>query len=93
MIPKEITELEDLYDQEIDLRILQGEIHPRIQRWYKEDIKNDQPIDLSESLRTRYLTCKKCEDFLNEIKMCKICNCFMPLKVQLKKSKCPKGKW
>jgi hypothetical protein len=49
MIPKEITELEDLYDQEIDLRILQGEIHPRIQRWYKEDVKNDQPIDLSES--------------------------------------------
>ena len=36
--------------------------------------------------------CESC-DRLNSIKVCKQCNCFMPLKTWLKTKKCPQDKW
>lgn len=93
MISKEITKLEETYENEIEERIFLGQIHPRLIRWYQEDCQNDQPIDSKTELINRYSICKECGDFNSFIKICKICNCFMPLKVQIKKSKCPKEKW
>jgi hypothetical protein len=93
MISKEVTSLEDHYETEIEEKVLDGQIHPRLVRWYQEDQQNDQPVDNENQLISRYLTCKTCENFNNILKVCKACNCFMPLKVQIKKSKCPEGKW
>jgi hypothetical protein len=93
MISRDITEYEDLYDSEIDQRIANGQIHPRLIRWYNEDQRNDEPINSSKELKERYASCKVCDSFIDLVKVCKECNCFMPIKTQLKKSKCPKGKW
>ena len=41
----------------------------------------------------RYSICKTCDEFRSSIKQCKICGCFMPLKVRLAFEKCPKEKW
>ena len=41
----------------------------------------------------RYSICKNCEEFRTSIKQCRICGCFMPLKVRLAFEKCPKEKW
>lgn len=40
----------------------------------------------------RYSICKQCEN-LNNLKFCKKCNCFMPLKTLITISECPVGKW
>ena len=42
--------------------------------------------------KARYEICKKCEE-LNSLKMCKQCNCFMPLKTLIPSSSCPLQKW
>ena len=42
--------------------------------------------------RERMDICKQCPE-LNDLKICKVCRCVMPLKVKLIKAKCPKGKW
>ena len=42
--------------------------------------------------KERLNVCKTCPEF-NKFKVCKICKCFMPLKVKIKKAKCPKGLW
>lgn len=93
MISKEVTALEDQYDAEIEEKILNGQIHPRLIRWYQEDQRNDQPVDNENQLISRYSICKTCDYFNSLLKVCKACSCFMPLKVQIKKSKCPKEKW
>jgi hypothetical protein len=93
MIHPDVTRQEDLYDQEIDQRILAGQIHPRLIRWYSEDTGNDEPVESAQELTSRYSVCKSCENFVGLVKMCSVCNCFMPIKTQLKKSTCPRGKW
>jgi hypothetical protein len=50
-------------------------------------------IIFTELKKYRYPICKECDSFNSSIKMCKECNCFMPLKTLLKNSVCPKGKW
>lgn len=40
----------------------------------------------------RYAICKQCPNF-SMIKTCKLCGCVMPLKVKLRYSECPDGKW
>ena len=37
--------------------------------------------------------CLQCDEFRKSTKQCKICNCFMPVKVRLPGQKCPEGKW
>ena len=47
----------------------------------------------STDLRTqRIQICKSCEE-LSQLKFCKKCNCFMPVKTWLKTKKCPLSKW
>lgn len=40
----------------------------------------------------RIQICTSCPE-LNRLKMCKKCGCFMPVKIRLKSSSCPIGKW
>lgn len=47
----------------------------------------------SETARDRYSHCKTCDNFLSDIKICKKCGCFMPLKVTIGKAKCPINIW
>ena len=37
----------------------------------------------------RYAICKSCEKFKVSIKICGVCGCFMPLKVNLLNMSCP----
>ena len=41
----------------------------------------------------RYNICLECEEFREMTKQCKICNCFMPMKVKFEKTTCPKDYW
>lgn len=47
---------------------------------------------LIENSEERFEVCKKC-DSLNSMNFCTQCACFMPVKVKLKNSYCPLGKW
>ena len=49
-------------------------------------------LDEEES-EQRYARCVECEEFRKLTKQCKICNCFMPMKVKFKKKICPKDYW
>lgn len=42
--------------------------------------------------QARYDICKSCKEF-SSIKTCKLCNCFMPVKVKFAYVGCPHGKW
>jgi len=46
-----------------------------------------------EKAQKRYDECKKCEEFLQVTKQCKICLCYMPLKVKFENNYCPMQKW
>lgn len=45
-----------------------------------------------ETQDKRWEICKGC-DRLSEKNFCKLCGCFMPVKVKLKTVACPMGKW
>lgn len=45
-----------------------------------------------ETVDNRYEICQTCPSF-TILKTCKECGCIMPLKVRLKSSECPLGKW
>jgi hypothetical protein len=45
------------------------------------------------SKSTRYPIFKNCEKFNNQLKLCMMCKCFMPLKTLLPHAKCPLNKW
>ena len=47
----------------------------------------------NELSNTRYAICKSCDQFNLAIQTCKICHCFMPMKVRFGYVKCPDGKW
>jgi hypothetical protein len=46
-----------------------------------------------EQATQRYEICKNCNQLNNIVKICNVCNCFMPAKVTLSSSYCPKSKW
>jgi|APFre7841882793_1041355.scaffolds.fasta_scaffold05320_4 hypothetical protein len=46
----------------------------------------------SDIAQQRYDVCKGCADF-TALKLCRYCNCFMPVKVKFALADCPKGKW
>lgn len=53
---------------------------------------NDTPPETSMS-KERYEICKSCDRFNNILKICKECNCFMPVKTRFQFAWCPIGKW
>jgi hypothetical protein len=93
MISKEQLDIEEDYEKYIDSNVEKGILHPRLIRWWNESKANDALVDSGSIAKERYKICKSCEEFKNSIKLCEVCKCFMPLKTQLFKSKCPKGKW
>ncbi len=46
----------------------------------------------SQIVANRIAECKACSS-LNKLSVCKECGCFMPAKVRLMGSECPRGKW
>ena len=92
-VSMEQTQQEQDYDKRIDENVMAGEIHPRFVRWYKEDPRNDEPVDNGNISKIRYRTCKLCPMFDPALKVCDECGCFMPIKVQFKIFTCPLDKW
>jgi hypothetical protein len=43
----------------------------------------------TETQNKRWDTCKKCENLTSLTKQCKLCHCFMKVKVKFKNSTCP----
>ena len=43
--------------------------------------------------KLRFATCLDCEHLFKPTSTCKKCGCFMKVKVRLKGSECPIGKW
>lgn len=52
----------------------------------------DIKIVKKEIAQERFNICKSC-DQISAIKLCRICNCVMPVKVKFAHAACPKGKW
>ena len=52
---------------------------------------NVLPKDTPQSL-SRMEICQSCDN-LNEMKFCKLCGCFMPLKTKMFSQTCPANKW
>ncbi len=48
---------------------------------------------ITTSTNTRLDICKKCPELVPKFNYCNICKCYMPLKVKIKKAKCPIGLW
>jgi hypothetical protein len=92
-VSMEQTQIEQEYDMRIDEKLMAGELHPRFVRWYNEDPNNDAPVDNGTIAKIRYRTCKLCPMFDPNLKLCDVCGCFMPIKVQFKSFDCPKDKW
>lgn len=46
-----------------------------------------------ETAQKRYNLCKSCEQFNKITTQCKICNCFMKIKVKIADVDCPLNKW
>jgi hypothetical protein len=92
-VDKDFLEQEELYEVNIERNVQHGVVNPRFVRWFKEDNRNDEPVDDGNSLKKRYRICSLCEEFDPVLKLCSQCKCFMPIKVQFKKMKCPIGKW
>ena len=42
--------------------------------------------------KKRLQICERCQ-YLTAFKVCKVCKCFMPLKVRASRAKCPKNLW
>jgi hypothetical protein len=58
------------------------------------DIFNGPLGRVSEKIiETRMQVCTGCKSFKKQIKVCKECGCFMPLKTMLPNAECPIGKW
>lgn len=54
---------------------------------------NPYPTESTTTDRAKRIKiCNGCE-FLNSMKFCTKCNCFMPIKTYLKSKKCPAGYW
>lgn len=62
----------------------------RVRRAQKKssDALNDQDA----KARLRWAVCSRCP-LLTRVMTCRACGCFMPVKVQIDKAACPKGKW
>jgi hypothetical protein len=55
--------------------------------------KDQISLDDNRPAIDRMKMCLQCEHFFKPTRQCKKCGCFMPIKVRLKGSSCPVGKW
>lgn len=54
--------------------------------------KTGQLMASTDIIQTRINSCKSCE-FIMPKNRCKICGCFLDVKIGLAAEKCPQGKW
>lgn len=79
-------------------KMIQEEIEEVIKNnpfvYVETEIYSSNPILATgkEIAESRYEICQTCPSF-TILKTCKECGCIMPLKVRLRSSECPLGKW
>lgn len=56
--------------------------------WKEKTFKADDKI-----VDERNRTCELCEDFVDHSRKCRVCGCYMDLKMRLVAAKCPIDKW
>ena len=53
-----------------------------------------KPVFVNDLLRDlRKKACARCEAFDPQTRQCKVCTCFVDIKVLLSSETCPKGRW
>lgn len=53
----------------------------------------DRYLASEETIEKRTEICKNCPSFVKVTQMCSTCLCVIPMKVRMKPSSCPEGKW
>lgn len=53
----------------------------------------DGDLDAPNYAVKRWNICVSCDRLLRATRQCKECGCFMKIKVRIKRSSCPLGKW
>ena len=81
-----MTRLEELVKEK------QKEIAKSVQTFVTATGEIFEMVD-DEVVEQRYNICLGCEEFRPLTKQCKLCNCFMKMKVKFKVTECPKGLW
>jgi len=57
-------------------------------------LKGKLPIAASADLeKERLKVCEGCPEFAKLARQCRMCGCFMDMKVKLLEAECPAGKW
>ena len=59
----------------------------------KSEARLEAELNNSLTGQERISICKSCDFFNHTLRICKECHCFMPAKVLIKSSSCPKNKW
>lgn len=58
-----------------------------------ETFKKILPEELNRKAEDRLNICNSCENYNKDTKRCKVCGCFMEVKVYLPEVTCPVKKW
>lgn len=74
-----------------------GRLRARLTRWAahlaRYELRARYRLTALGSLRkARWETCRSCPH-LSAIDTCRKCGCYMPIKVDIEKARCPLGKW
>lgn len=56
-------------------------------------VKGNKILVSDDVLALRWSQCKACDRFDPDFRQCKVCSCFVGVKVQLATEQCPLGKW
>jgi hypothetical protein len=59
----------------------------------KSEARLEAELNGSLTGKERISICKECDLFNQTLRICTECHCFMPAKVLIKSSSCPKNKW
>lgn len=54
---------------------------------------SDTEYASKEKQLERFSVCSECPDLIKLTSQCKLCGCFMKIKVKLSHAECPAGKW
>jgi hypothetical protein len=59
----------------------------------KEAVDTGEVRADNEVINNRNSICEMCEEFINYSRKCRVCGCYMDLKLAFKATKCPINKW
>lgn len=60
-----------------------------IKHWWK----GDPVLASEESVESRLSVCERCPHFAEDSRQCRVCTCFVDVKVALQDSSCPMDYW